>query len=175
MDVQASARSLATLAVLAVLFVVGVAWAWSAVTEPFPEPAESPSCVDEELTAGSRLRPGDVLVNVMNSGGREGLARDTIDALVRQGFGEGARGNATAVPGGPRGPQVWTSDPSSPAAELVAAYLGPDARIVEQTTAEEGITIVVGDSFPGVVQGPRSVRVDQDAVVCAPYDPQVDG
>jgi hypothetical protein len=174
MDVQASARSLATLAVLGVLFVAGVAWAWSAVTEPFPEPAETPVCVDEQFAAGSRLRPGDVLVNVMNSGGEDGLARTTSEALVRHGFGEGARGNAQAVPGA-RGPQVWTSDPSSPAARLVAGYLGPDAHVVEKATTQEGITVVVGNSFPGVVEGPHSVRVEEDTTVCAPYDPQVDG
>jgi hypothetical protein len=174
MDVSASARSLATLAVLGVLFVAGVAWAWSAVTEPFPDPAETPACVDEVYEAGSRLRPGDVLVNVMNSSGKEGLARTTSEALVRRGFGEGVRGNAQAVPGA-RGPQVWTSDPGSPAARLVAGYLGPNAHVVEKPTSQEGITVVVGNSFPGVVDGPRSVEVEEDTTVCSPYDPQVDG
>jgi len=174
MDLQAKARSTITLAVLALLFVIGVVWAWSAVTEPFPEPEETPDCVEEQFTAGSRLRPGDVLVNVMNAGNQEGLARNTMDALVRHGFGEGSRGNAT-VPKGSSGPQVWTSDPGSPAARLVASYLGPRADIVEQTTAEEGITVVVGDSFPGVVKGMRSIRVQEDTWVCAPYDPQIDG
>lgn len=171
---QGKARSAITLAVLALLFAIGVVWAWSAVTEPFPELERTPDCVDEQFTAGSRLRPGDVLINVMNAGDQAGLARDTMDALVRYGFGEGSRGNATVAKGS-SGPQVWTSEPRSPAARLVASYLGPNADIVERTTSEEGITVVVGDSFPGVVEGMRSIRVQESTWVCAPYDPQIDG
>src|SRR5689334_15920813 len=41
-DVKARTRSAVTLAVLAVVFVIGVAWAWSSVTDPFPEKADQP-------------------------------------------------------------------------------------------------------------------------------------
>jgi hypothetical protein len=110
-------------------------------------------------------------VSVLNASRTEGLARDTMDALIGKGFGEGNRGNAS-MDTGDAGALVLTEDVGSPAAELVRSYLGKDARIVEESSAEPGITVVVGDDFPGVVKGRRSVKAREDTYVCTPPDPE---
>jgi hypothetical protein len=164
---MARARSAATLVVLTVLFVIGVAWAWSAVTEPFPEMEEEPPCTETAVSAGDVVRPRDVLVSVLNASRTEGLARDTMDGLIGKGFGEGTRGN-TSMKIGDAGAVVLTDGEHSPAAELVRSYLGRDARIVEEPSAEPGVTVVVGDDFAGVVKGRRGVRAKEDTFVCKP-------
>lgn len=167
METKARARSAITLAVLAVLFVIGVAWAWSSVTEPFPEPEEQPACVESSFAAGDRVTPGNVLVNVLNASKTEGLAGETMDALVRKGFAEGSRGN-TAAPTSRSGVVIWTTDPDGPAAALLKTYFGPGTEIVEQATAEPGITVVVGEGFPGVKDGKKGVKAADDSYVCSP-------
>lgn len=167
MDTKARARSAVTLAVLAVVFVVGVAWAWSSVTEPFPEPEEQAACVETSFAAGDRVTPGNVLVNVLNASKTDGLAGETMEALVRKGFAEGTRGNTAADPGG-NGVAIWTDDPDGPAAALLKSYFGGRTQIVEQATAEPGITVVVGAGFPGVKDGREGVRAQDDSFVCSP-------
>lgn len=168
MDTQARTRSAATLAVLALVFVIGTVWAWSAVTEPFPEKEEQLACVDEAVAAGERVTPGAVLVNVFNASGTEGLASETMDALVRQGFAEGSTSNTPAEVS-ESGAVIW-ADPDSPAAQLLESYLGPGTEIVDQQTAELGITVVVGEGFPGVKNGKNGVKATEDSFVCSPPD-----
>ena len=43
-----------------------------------------------------RITPGAVLVNVFNASSTEGLAGETLDALVRKGFAEGTTSNTSA-------------------------------------------------------------------------------
>ncbi len=167
MDTKARARSAVTLAVLAVVFMIGVAWAWSTVTEPFPEKAEQAACTDSPVSAGERITPGAVLVNVLNASSTEGLAGETMDALVRKGFAEGAKGNTSATPG-ETGAMIWTTDTDSPAAKLLRSYFGRDTDIVEQATAEPGITVVVGASLPGIRDGKLGIKADEDTSVCSP-------
>lgn len=166
MDSQARTRSAATLAVLAVVFVIGTVWAWSAVTEPFPEKEEQPACIDEAVTAGDRVTPGMVLVNVLNASSTGGLAGETMGALVRQGFAEGATGDTAAEVGG-NGAAIW-ADPDNPAAKLLKSYLGPGTEIVDQQTAELGITVVVDEGFPGVRNGKNGIKAAEDSYVCSP-------
>ena len=167
MDAKARTRSAVTLAVLAVIFVIGVAWAWASVTDPFPEKEEQPACTDSSFAAGDRITPGNVLVNVFNASGTDGLAGETMDALVRKGFGEGAISN-TAADIREGGAVIWTKDPTSPAAQLLKTYLGKNTEIVDQTTADPGITVVVGVGFPGIKDGKTGVKADSDSTVCTP-------
>lgn len=173
MALDSRLRSALTLGTLAVVLLVGMVWAWSAVTEPFPEAEETPPCTVQSFAAGDVLRTRDVLVNVMNAGSREGLARTTMDQLIRHGFGAGVRDNTT-VPKGTPAAQVWAADAEDPAARLVLRFLGDAAEIVEQQTAAEGVTVVVGDEFPGVVDGRGSIKVQEPTRVCTPYDPRID-
>lgn len=156
-----------TLAVLAVLFLTGVAWAWSTVTDPFPEKVDQPACTESTFTAGDRVTPGNVLVNVFNASGTDGLAGETMDALVRRGFAEGAISN-TAARTGESGVLIWTTEPDGPALKLLLTYFAKDTQVVDQATADPGITIVVGEGFPGLRDGRTGVKVKEDGVVCSP-------
>jgi LytR cell envelope-related transcriptional attenuator len=166
MDMTRSARSAATLLVLAVIFVAGLAWAWSRVTAPFPEKSSDHSCDNTLFTAGNKIVPADVLVSVLNAGDKSGLASDTMARLVRMGFGHGEIGDAPHIHGAAA--QVWSSEPDGPAARLVASYLGKSVRMVDQTSAQPGVTVVVGDDFAGVVKGAADEAVEDDTYVCSP-------
>ncbi|MDZ5619769.1 LytR C-terminal domain-containing protein [Nocardioides bizhenqiangii] len=167
MDITARTRSAVTLAVLAVLFVTGVAWAWSTVTDPFPEKMDQPACTDSTFAAGDRITPGNVLVNVFNASGTDGLAGETMDALVRKGFAEGAISN-TAAETGESGVVIWTPDPDGPAARLLRTYFGKNTRIADQATADPGVTVVVGEGFPGIKDGKTGIKVKDESTVCSP-------
>ena len=167
MDVKARTRSAVTLAILAVIFVIGVAWAWSTVTDPFPEKEEQPACSDSSYAAGDRITPGNVLVNVFNASGTDGLASETMQALVRKGFAEGAISN-TAADTGKSGVLIWSTDPDGAGARLLQTYFGKDAEIVDQTTADPGITVVVGEGFPGIKDGKTGLKAKDAGVVCSP-------
>jgi len=166
-DTKARIRSAVTLAVLVVLFVIGTVWAWSSVTEPFPEAEEQPACLDTPVAAGDRVTPGNVVVNVLNASETEGLAGETMEALVRKGFAEGSRGN-TVADTGESGVVIWTEEPDGPAAALLKSYFGRGTEIVDQATAEPGITVVVGQGFPGIKDGRQGVKVKADSSVCSP-------
>jgi hypothetical protein len=166
-DTKTRARSAVTLAVLALLFVTGAAWAWSEVTEPFPEKEEQPACTDSAVAVGDRVTPGAVLVNVFNASSTEGLAGETMDALGRKGFAKGTTSN-TSSKVGESGAVIWAPDPDGPAAKLLSTYFGPNTEIVDQATAEPGITVVVGEGFPGIRDGKHDVKAKVDSTVCSP-------
>lgn len=161
------ARSIATLAVLAVLLLIGVSWAWGAITEPFPEKAETPVCVDQALDPGDTLRPAGMTVSVLNASGRNGLAGDTLDDLEERGFGTGDTGDA---PSGTRvtGAQIWAADPDSPTVRLLRSYLSGEVEVVDAVSGAPGITVVLGEDFSGVKNGRESVRVRAASSACVP-------
>lgn len=173
MDAPAFARlrTLLTLGVLVALLLIAVTWAWSAITSPFPTSEEPAAlCQDQTIAAGDNLRPEDLTVNVLNAGDRIGLASSTMNALEGRGFGVGQRGNAppgTAV----RSAQIWTDDVDSPAVRLLATYLGKDAEILERTTSDPGLSVVVGDGFGRVRKGRNRIVPKQDTIVCSPVTP----
>ncbi|GAA4819060.1 hypothetical protein GCM10025786_27780 [Nocardioides caeni] len=156
-----------TLVILAVVFLASITWAWSSVTEPFPERAEAAPCTDTLIRAGEEVTPPQVMVTVLNAGGGNGLAGDTMDRLVGAGFGEGDIGNAPADTGTVAA-QVWSSDPGDPAAILLASYLGEDVEIVDQPSGYPGVTIVVGQQFGRVTKGRAAVTAQSDSYVCTP-------
>lgn len=167
LDVRESSRSALTLAVLAVVFVAGVSWAWSRVTEPFPEKVAAAPCTETLVPQGDEVAPPQVMVTVLNAGGADGLAGKTMDALVGHGFAEGDTGNAPAGTG-PVAAQVWSSEAGDPAALLLASYLGKDVDVVDQASGYPGVTIVVGKRFKGVVEGDPTVIAGVDSYVCTP-------
>lgn len=162
-----SGRSAMTLAVLAVIFLGSVAWAWGRVTEPFPEKIEPAPCTDTLISKGEDLAPPQVMVSVLNAGGSNGLASKTMARLAGYGFGQGETGNAPAGTG-PVAAQVWASDPGDPAAMLVASYLGKGVEVVDQPSGYPGVTIVVGKKFKGVRKGHPTVTAQDDGYVCTP-------
>lgn len=156
-----------TLVVLAVVFLAGLTWAWSSVTKPFPERAEAAPCTDTLIPAGEDVAPPQVLITVLNAGGGNGLASETMDRLVEFGFVAGATGNAPASTG-TLAAQIWASDPEDPAALLLASYLGKGVKIVDQPSGYPGITIVVGERFKAVTKGNPTVTAQSDSYVCTP-------
>jgi len=134
---------------------------------PFPERVEAPPCTDTRVAAGEELPPPQVMVSVLNAGGSNGLAGETMDDLVGHGFGEGRTNNAPAA-NHTRNAQVWASDPGDPAALLLASYLGRNVEIVDQPSGYPGVTIVVGKQFKGVKKGKAKLKVQVDSYVCTP-------
>ncbi len=163
----ARTKTAATFVVLLVVLAIGVTWAWAAITEPFPESEPTPDCVETVVSAGEPLRPGAITVSVLNAGGQEGLARQTMDDLTGRGFDEGELSNA---PGGARVArvQVWTTDRSDPAARLVRSYLGRGVPVVRRDGGQPGVNVVVGPGFAGTVKGLGRIVVPDDVTVCGP-------
>lgn len=162
----ATIRSAVTLAVLVGIVVVWLVWGWSATTQPFPERASAPTCVDVLIPEGTRVDPGDVTVSVLNGGTREGLAGRTMQQFLDQGFAEGDNANA------PEGTQVanaqiWSDEPDDPAVKLLASKI-PGVEIVPSPSPAAGITVVVGDEFGELVDGKRRVKAQSDVTVCGP-------
>ncbi|TIC84999.1 LytR family transcriptional regulator [Nocardioides sp. GY 10113] len=168
MNVAARTRSAATAAVLVTLFLGGTAWAWSAVTEPFPKAEETPVCIDRPVAAGDRVRPPDVVVSVLNASTRNGLAGQTLNQLGGFGFARGESGNATVASAKTLTAQIWTTTPDNPDVRLVASHLGKRVRIVEQASDLPGVTVVVGEKFDGVTRGRKQVRATVATSVCGP-------
>jgi len=57
-------KTVLTLAVLAVLVLVGVVWGWSALTDPFPHTATPKVCYPTHLQPGDRVSAPKVTVSV---------------------------------------------------------------------------------------------------------------
>ena len=67
-------KTLLTLALLAVLVLLGVAWGWSALTQPFPHKASPKVCYPTKVQPGDRVSPPKVTVSVYTASERAGLA-----------------------------------------------------------------------------------------------------
>jgi len=164
---DARLRSLLTLSVLGVLLVVGGLWGLSALTQPFPEEADPPVCVEVPFAQGERISRSDVTVSVLNAGDRNGLAGFTMDLFVDAGFGQGQAGNSE---GGVKVEtvQIWTDEPRHPAVRLVARQLGKAVKVVRRDPTTAGVQVVVGDGFKDLVDGPRRIVARSDVDVCGP-------
>lgn len=172
--VWARLRTLLTLALLAVLLFAGVSWAVGAVSEPFPETAAPAVCDPTELANGDILRPPDMTVSVLNAGNRPGLGGDTLDDLREQGFAGGRLENADDELDDElrvRSSQIWSPEGGSPAVRLLRSYLGGRVQVVARESPVEGLTVVVGNGFPGVREGRAQAQVREPVTVCAPAPP----
>jgi hypothetical protein len=163
-------KTLLTLATLAVLLLVGIAWGWSAMTSPFPQKTQTKICYPTVVQAGDRVSAPKVTVSVFNASDRVGLAERTMTGFEDQGFGTGNVGNApkdTHV----RYAQVWSDDRSDPAVRLVVSRLGPHAHIIDRQHSGPGVVVMVGTTFGKLVSGKSSVKVTSTATICSPPSP----
>ena len=160
-------RTAITLAVLGLVLLVALIWGWGAATEPLPEKADSPICVDRTVAEGEKVFPQDVTVSVYNAGTREGLAGRVLQALADAGFHEGNSGNAAPTVRVSVA-QIWTREPDNPDVRLVASRLGDGVTIEERDPVGTGVTVVVGDGFTEVQDGRRAVVARSDATICSP-------
>jgi hypothetical protein len=167
-QLTARLRTAITLAALAVLMVAGVSWGWAQMTKPFPGKVDALVCVDTRYGAGEQLTVQDVTVSVLNAGTREGLASRTLADLHTAGFAEGdsdtaPKGTTLSAPA-----EIWVDDVHNPGAKLLRARLGKVPVVAHPEINYPGITVVLGDDFGELRQGPDSLVVTTDAVVCSP-------
>jgi hypothetical protein len=166
--------SAVTLAVLSGLCLLGLLFGIKALTSDLPDDpiVKNPdsTCVDREVTAGTKVFPEDVLVSVYNAGTRGGVASKTMSTLQIRGFAAGKTDNEKGVD--VKRVQVW-GNPANPAVQLVAAQFGDAAEItagrVSQDHSAEGVVVVVGDDFDKLGKKVRHVTADQDATICSPF------
>lgn len=164
---QARIRSAVTLLGLLALLLAGVAWAWSALSEPFPEREKAATCHSTVVTRGEKVYPDQVTVSVLNAGSSQGLADRTLTELALSGLDRGQLGNA------PDGTevniaQIWAEDANNPAVKLVLSFLGKNAKVVRRDAPLPGVNVVVGEGFPGVREGRKFARAREDATICSP-------
>jgi hypothetical protein len=165
--VNVHVKALLTLAALAVLLLVGVAWGWASLSMPFPHRAATLTCYPTELPPGDRFSAPKVTVSVFNASDRVGLAERTMSAFEDQGFGAGDVGNA------PKKvvvhyAQIWAQDRHDPAVQLVSSRLGPHASIVSKKHAGAGVVVMVGPQFTRLVEGKQSTKVTRPTTICSP-------
>ena len=160
-----SLRTTITLLGLALVVVLAAAWGWSALTEPLPAKVDSPVCVTTPVAAGAKVHPQQVTVSVYNAGQRAGLAGRTMQLLTDQGFPEGSAANARSAK--VANVEIWTTDPKSPAVQLVASFL-PKVKVREKDGPGPGVTVVVGDRFDKLAKGQKSVVAAGDTEICSP-------
>jgi hypothetical protein len=165
--IQARLRSAATLVVLVVVMLTGVAWAWSSVTKPFPEREKAATCVTHPVSKGDKVYPDQVTVSVLNAGTREGLADRTMTDLVTAGLDRGETDNAPDD-ADVTGAQIWAADGNDPAVKLVISYLGKAAKVVHRDPLLPGVNVIVGDDFSGPVKGRTWVLARESSTVCGP-------
>jgi hypothetical protein len=167
-QLTARLRTAITLAALAVLMLAGVTWGWGQVSKPFPGKVDAAICVDTAYAAGDQLFVQDVTVNVFNASSREGLAARTLQELEDAGFSPGTTANAPKGTSISAPAEIWVDDISNPAAKLLRHRLGrvPIVEHPENTLA--GVTVVVGDQYTELADGPASIVLKDDAVVCSP-------
>jgi hypothetical protein len=167
-QLTARLRTVITLAALGVLMLFGVTWGWAQMTKPFPGKADAAICVDTSYRQGDELFVQDVTVSVLNGSGREGLAGRTMQELTTVGFAEGQTGNAPKGTSLTTVAEIWVDDVDNPGAKLLRARLGKVPVVAHPELDYAGITVVVGDQFEQLRQGPQSVILSDKAVVCSP-------
>lgn len=167
-QLTARLRTAITLAALAVLMLLGVTWGWAQMTKPFPGKVDAPICVDTAYRAGDELFVQDVTVSVLNASAREGLAGRTLEELHTIGFADGQTANAPKGTTLTTPSEIWVDDVDNPGAKLLRARLGKVPVVAHPEVGYAGVIVVVGDSFGVLRQGPLSVTLADDAVVCSP-------
>jgi hypothetical protein len=172
--VTPTARSSLTLAVLVLLMAVGALWGWQAFTAPFPEAEDPAPCVDTEVEKGDRVTTEDVLVNVLNGSGRQGLASATMADFTNRGFAPGSTGNADEDLPPDSGVQVISDDRRDPAAQLVLRQFR-GGQIVRGDSPDPGITVVMGNAFQEMGPPVNAVRARAATTYCRSTGITVEG
>ena len=174
-DPLAKVRTLVTLAVLAVLLLIGVTWGWSAATSPFPQEEAAPLCSDTPVAQGDKVYPDAVTVSVSNAGGTEGLAGRTMGQLVELGFAEGEKGNIDGSDKEIRGVQIWTDAKRNPAVRLVVSYLGKNVKVLIKDGVRPGVNVIVGEGFQAPTKGAKWAVAQTNTSICSPTTTDTDG
>jgi hypothetical protein len=137
---------------------LGAAWyGWGTVTsedepdgsESATEETEAPCLRSQVFKKGTKIKARTIRVNVYNAGLVSGLAGETLDDLVDNGFRRGAAENApTGLDA--RNVTVLTTTRKSPQARLVAEQFRGRVQVVIGDVPRPGIAVIVGEKFRGV-------------------------
>lgn len=156
-------RTAVTMLVLVGILCAGAWYGWKGLTaEPDadvePEATPSAECTTPKPVTA---RAKNTLVSVYNAGAPTGTGGQVMDALNSRGFD---RGDIDDAPRGieVRGVVVWTDQPDSAAARLVARHLRR-AKIRERVNIPgPGVNIFYGTEFNGLRKGPRKLTVQPE-------------
>lgn len=143
-----------TLLVLVGVLLAAAFYGWNALVNPeeaLPKHrsqlVEAPACSKlERFRIGEKVKSRDIVVNVYNAGGIAGLAGETLDALVDNGFQGGIADNAP-ISVAARNVTVLTKSKRDPLARLVALQFKGDVTFAAGPKMAPGIDVVVGDEF----------------------------
>jgi hypothetical protein len=155
---------------------LGAAWyGWATITsandddeqsQAQTEPRKKKCASTQVFKKGTKIRAKTITVNVFNAGLITGLAGETLDDLVDNGFRRGAAENA---PIGINASNVTiiTNTLNSPQVRLVAKQFRGDVRILQGKAIRPGINVIVGDNFRGVDDGAkRRLILKQRVTTC---------
>ncbi len=170
-------RTPLTLLVLLGILLGGAWYGWATITspdedEPTARPVRAePTCSTSQVyKKGTRIKAKTITVNVYNAGLISGLAGDTLEALVDQGF---RRGNADNAPLGvnARNVTIVTNADNSPQVSLVARQFEGPVRVIKGDPIAKGVTVIVGDAFVGVDYGAeRKLVLKRKVTTCTAAD-----
>jgi hypothetical protein len=161
--VSAALRSAITLGVLAGLVLLATLWGWSAFTKPFPKEEPVAICEDVSVPAGTEVRRDQVVVSVYNGSKRTGVAGAASAQLEERGFVPGDIGNA---PQPSPATQIWSSDPTNPAVDLVRQQF-KGAQVVAGDALGPGVVVILGEGFQSLKKKQvESVTTQADATYC---------
>ena len=162
-----------TLVGLCVLVVWAAMWGWRSLFADLPDTGllagdPTPACQPVHVKAGGKVRAKVVEVSVFNSGERQGLAGETLDALIERGFIGGEVGNAPRNVSVAKA-QVWTTERGDPRARLVARQLGKKVKVhITKKDLGSGVDVVLGDRFQRLSKAPRAVTAKKAKQFCVP-------
>jgi hypothetical protein len=121
------------------------------------------------IKKGARIQTGDVRVNVYNTGTRSGLAGETLDELVQNGFHRGVADNAPGNLSTRNATVLLVHGKAVPQVQLVRKQFIGTVTVHKGPALAPGVDILVGDAFRGVrAAAPKSVRVHKAVTTCAP-------
>lgn len=161
--------------VLIGILVLGAVWGWRSLFSELPESevaAEepTPTCTTEQVDEGEKIRSRQVRVSVFNGGTRSGLAGQTLDQLIERGFQPGDIGNAP-LGADVRRVQVWSTVKNDVRARLVARQFGKNVKVRKaDEDLGDGVDVIVGNGFKGLVKAPRAMPVKKPLEVCVPVE-----
>lgn len=150
-------RAAITLTVVVVLlvgaFAYAGAWFEGLVGNHPAKPAAAPAC--PATTTSSTLTPADVTVNIYNTTGRKGLARDTATRLRDLGYLVATVSN-DPLHQAVAGTALVRYGPSGAEAARVAAGLVRGAALQRDGRPDSSVDLVLGAKFTGLSTSPAA-------------------
>ena len=156
-----------TIIAAVVLFVAGLLVGFKLLTASADTFDDAPTCENRTVTEGQKLTSNLVTVNVFNASQRAGLANRVSINLQGRGFLAGTVANSTSEVK-PDGVAILTDDREDPRVKLVAEQFDDVEFAEPDIRATEGVTVIVGDGYEDLVDGPRDIESDRTITVCVP-------